>query len=169
MNYRRWWPSHRKPLTYTRVRGHLEGNTGSQFSGSDGMSKKRSITRRGPWSIPKPIGSRSYVSPWGDDHEYKSHHEGWGDRHHLHGHSNHLGWENGSQWPWREDPSPGAQDRGHNRPHLGSSQITAFRQWGDPTTTVEQINLPITTSGQKDYDAVGWQLYQTFPFIYILQ
>ena len=55
------------------------------------MSKKRSIIGRGARSIPKPIGGRSYVSPWGGDHEYKSHHEGQGDRHHLHGHGNHFG------------------------------------------------------------------------------
>ena len=38
------------PLAYTRVRSHLASNTDSWFSGSDGMSKKRSITGRGPQS-----------------------------------------------------------------------------------------------------------------------
>ena len=49
-----------------------------------------------------------------------------------------------------------------NGPHLWSNQITAFGWQGEPTTTVEQvnqlmivygwINLPMTTSGQKDYN-----------------
>ena len=128
------------PLAYTRVRSCPVNNTASWFSQSDGMSKEGPVTRKGPWGIPRPIDGRSYVGPCGGDHECMLHCEGWGDRGHLHGHGNHLCWESGPQWPWTGDLSPGAQDTRHNRPHLRSSQITAFGQWGKPTTTVEQIN-----------------------------
>ena len=50
-------------------------------------------------------------------------------------------------------------------PHLRSNQITVFGQQGEPTTTVEWANqimtaygwisLPMTASGQKDYNAIG--------------
>ena len=49
---------------------------------------------------------------------------------------------------------------------LRSNQITAFGWWGKPTTAVEwvnelmtsygQISLPMTASGQKNYNAIGW-------------
>ena len=96
----RWQPAHRKPLTHTSIGSSLASDTAFQFSGSDGVSKEVSVTGRGPWSTPRPIGSRSYVGPWGGDYEYKSHHEGWGDGGHLHGHGNHFSGESGPQWPW---------------------------------------------------------------------
>ena len=62
------------------------------------MSKEGPVTSRGPQGIPRPIDGRSYVGPWGGNHEYKLHYEGRGDGGHLHGHGNHLGWESGPQW-----------------------------------------------------------------------
>ena len=61
------------------------------------MSKEESVTGGGPPGIPRPIGSRSYVSSWGGNHEYKLHCEGQSDEGHLHGHGNQHGWESGPE------------------------------------------------------------------------
>ena len=103
-----------------RIRSHPVGNTDSQFSGSDGMFKKKTIAREGPWSIPGTIGSGS------DDHVYELHHQRCGDWGHLLGYSNHLSWESGPQWPWTGDSGPGAHNRRCDGLHLRSSQIPAF-------------------------------------------
>ena len=55
LNYWRWWPPTGNPLAYTRVRSCPASDTNSQFSGSDGMSKERSITGRAHKVSPKPL------------------------------------------------------------------------------------------------------------------
>ena len=154
------------PLTYQRVGSHLVSDATSWFPGSDGMSVEGPIARRGLQSTPKPIDNRIYGSPWNGNHEHKLYCERWSDRGHLHGHCNHLNGERDPQWPWTGDLSPGAYNTGHNRRHLKSNQITAFGWQGEPTTTVEWLNqimtvygwirLPMTASGQRDYNAIGW-------------
>ena len=115
-----WWLLGRSPICQ-EVQGW----------GKKGWFKSLKLKDR-RWQSPhrKPLGGRSYVSPWGGDYEYKLHHEGWGDRGHLHGHSNHLSRDSGPQWPWTGNLDPGAQDTRHNRPHLRSSWITTFGWWG---------------------------------------
>ena len=60
--------------------------------------------------------------------EHKPYHERQGDRGHLHGHCDHLSGIGDPQWPQTGDLSPGAHNTRCNRPHLRSSQITAFGQ-----------------------------------------
>ena len=120
---------------------------------------------KGSTRYPQTCWQQELCQSLSGDHECKWYCDGWGDRGHLHGHCNHLSGEGGSQWPWTEDLSPGAHDTGHYRPHLRSNQINTFGWWGKPTTTVErvnqlmtaygQINLPMTASGWKDYNAIG--------------
>ena len=63
-------------------------------------------------------------------------------------------------------------NRGCYRSCLKNNLITAFGQWNQPATTVEQMNLlitavkqtnlPMTAIGQKHYDAIEQWLYWTF-------